>query len=750
MAGSNSNTIRWETDPATPDDGIVILTLDDPNRSANTMNADYLASMRSTVARLQEERDQLKGVIIASAKKTFFAGADLNDLRRVTSENADDFEDFLREVKAQLRAIETLGVPVVAAINGAALGGGFEIALAAHRRVIVDSSRAVVGFPEVTLGLLPGAGGVTRSVRMIGIAQALMGVLLQGQRLSPAQAKEMGFIDEIVPTVDDLIPAAKRWISEQDPAKPVQQPWDADPKYKIPGGTPSTPSFAANLPAFPANLRKQIKGANLPAPKAIMAAAVEGAQVDFDNALEIEGRYFLNLVTGQVAKNMIQAFFFDLNRVNGDRGRPAEAERYKAKKVVVLGAGMMGAAIAYVAAKAGVEVVLKDVSMEAAQRGKGHSEGLLAKAIERGRSTQAEAEALLSRITATDKPQDAEGADLMIEAVFEDPQVKRQVFAEVEPFLAADALLGSNTSTLPITGLSEYVSRPESFIGVHFFSPVDKMPLVELIRGERTTDETVFRALDFVRQIKKTPIVVNDSRGFFTSRVIGTFINEGIAMLAEGVPASTIEQASSQAGYPAPVLQLSDELNLKLMRKIRVAAEQAGEGGSGFDNPSAVEVIDRMLDEFERPGRLEGRGFYEYEAGRRVGLWHGLQEAFPHVGDPSALSLRDLEERMLFIEALESVKCVDERVIESVADANIGSIFGIGFPGWTGGVLQYINGYTPTTGSNAATGQTGLRAFVARARELAAKYGDRFEPPMSLVERAERGEPYGDELLATA
>jgi len=737
---SNESTVRWEQG----EDGIVVLTLDDPNQSANTMNGAYVDSMRAIVARLQEQKESIKGVIIASAKKTFFAGGDLNELKNVTPENAAEFGEFLREAKAQLRTLETLGVPVVAAINGAALGGGFEITLAAHHRVIVDDPKAVVGFPEVTLGLLPGAGGVTRSVRMIGIAQALMGVLLQGQRLKPAKAQELGFVDEVVPSTADLIPAAKKWIAENAEAR---QPWDADKKYKIPGGTPSTPSFAANLPAFPANLRKQLKGANMPAPLAIMSAAVEGAQVDFDSALEIEGRYFVKLASGQVAKNMIQAFFFDLNRVNGDRGRASDAETNTVKKVVVLGAGMMGAAIAYVAAKAGIEVVLKDVSLEAAQRGKGYSETLVKKAVERGRSTQEQADALLALITATDKAEAAAGADFVVEAVFEDPKVKEQVFAEIEPFLAPGALLGSNTSTLPITGLAEYVSRPDDFIGVHFFSPVDKMPLVELIKGDKTNDEAVYRALDFVKQIKKTPIVVNDSRGFFTSRVIGTFINEGISMLAEGVPAQSIEQASSQAGYPAPVLQLSDELNMKLMRKIRVAAHEAADSsGSGWETHPAEVVIDRMLDEFERPGRLEGKGFYEYADGKRTNLWPGLREAFPPIADPSSLSLRDLEERMLFIEALESVKCMDEGVIESVADANIGSIFGIGFPAWTGGVLQYINGYIPPT----STATAGVAGFVARARELAARYGDRFDPPASLVERAERGETFSDELVVTA
>ncbi|HET9094621.1 MAG TPA: 3-hydroxyacyl-CoA dehydrogenase NAD-binding domain-containing protein [Solirubrobacteraceae bacterium] len=737
MSSSDEGTIRWDRD----EDGIVLLTLDDPAQSANTMTAAYVESMRAIVARLQAEREQITGVVITSAKTTFFAGGDLNALRLVSRENAPEFSRFLAEAKAQLRAIETLGVPVVAAINGAALGGGLEIALAAHHRVIVDDPRAVIGFPEVNLGLLPGAGGVTRTVRMIGIANALMQVLLQGmKRFRPAESRDLGLVDEIVPSRAELIPAAKRWIAATAASgEAIGQPWDTDPKYRIPGGTPSTPSLAANLPAFPANLRKQIKGANMPAPLRIMAAAVEGAQVDFDHALEIESRYFIELATGQVAKNMIQAFWFDLNRVNGDRGRAPEAEPYRARRIVILGAGMMGAAIAYVAAKSGIEVVLKDVSLEAAQRGKGYSEKLVATAVERGRSTREQADALLALIHPTDRPQDAAGADLVIEAVFEDPSIKEQVWREIEPHVAPDALLGSNTSTLPITGLARYVTRPAEFIGIHFFSPVDRMPLVELIRGEGTSDEATYRALDFVKQIKKTPIVVNDSRGFYTSRVIGTFINEGISMLAEGVPPASIEQAASQAGYPAPVLQLSDELNLKLMRRIATAARDAvqAEGGTWVSHP-AEGVIERMLDEFDRPGRLERRGFYEYdEQGKRLGLWPGLRDAFPPVEDPAALSLRDLEERLLFIEAIEAVRCVDEGVIESVADANIGSIMGIGYPPWTGGALQYINGY-----------DGGLTGFVARARELAAVYGARFEPPASLVERAPRGEPYSDELVA--
>jgi 3-hydroxyacyl-CoA dehydrogenase/enoyl-CoA hydratase/3-hydroxybutyryl-CoA epimerase len=728
---AESTTIRWEKG----EDNIVVLTLDDPNQSANTMNAAYAESMAATLDRLEAEKDEIAGVVITSAKKTFFAGGDLNDLKQATPGNAPELAEMVRAGKAQLRRLETLGKPVVAAINGAALGGGLEIALATHHRIAVDDPRVQLGFPEVQLGLLPGAGGVVRSVRMLGIVDALMQLLMQGQRLRPAKAKEVGILDELVATREELIPAAKAWIAANADA---QQPWDVK-GYKIPGGTPSNPKLAQNLPAFPANLRKQLKGANYPAPHHIMAAAVEGAQVDFDTAIEIEGRYFVDLLTGQVSKNMIQAFFFDLQLVNGDRDRPEGIDPFKAKKVVVLGAGMMGAAIAYVCAKAGIEVVLKDVSQEAAERGKGYSQTLVEKAISRGRSTQEKGDALLALITPTADPAAAAGADLVIEAVFEDPAVKAQVFAEIEPHLAPDALLGSNTSTLPITQLAEGVGRPEEFIGLHFFSPVDKMPLLEIIKGEKTNQETLYRALDVAKQIKKTPIVVNDSRGFFTSRVIGTFINEGIAMLLEGVPAASIEQASNQAGYPAPVLQLTDELNMELSAKIRKAYKDAieAEGGTFASHP-AFAVVDHML-EAGRPGRLRGAGFYEYEDGKRVGLWKGLKDAFPPTEDPASISLKDLEERMLFAEALESVKCLDEGVIESVADANIGSILGIGFPGWTGGVLQYINGY-----------DGGVAGFVARARELAAEYGERFEPPASLAEKAERGESYSDEQLAVA
>ncbi|MDT7728430.1 MAG: 3-hydroxyacyl-CoA dehydrogenase / enoyl-CoA hydratase / 3-hydroxybutyryl-CoA epimerase [Actinomycetota bacterium] len=721
---TEAKTIRWDKDS----DGIVVLTLDDPKQSANTMNADYTESMGIIVDRLEAEKDSITGVVITSAKKTFFAGGDLNDLIKAKPEQAAEITAGSAKLKGDLRKLETFGKPVVAAINGAALGGGLEIALATHHRIAADVPGTVIGLPEVTLGLLPGGGGVIRTVRLLGIASAVMNVLVQGQRHKPAKALELGLIHEVVGSVDELVPRAKEWLKANPEAS--VQPWDVK-GYKIPGGTPNSPAFAANLPAFPANLRKQIKGANMPAPRAILAVAVEGSVVDFDTAIQIETRYFVSLVTGQVSKNMTKAFFFDLQAINSGGSRPEGYEKFKATKVGVLGAGMMGAAIAYVSAKAGIDVVLKDVTQEGAEKGKGYAAKIEEKALSRGKTTQEKSDALLARIKPTADAADFAGVDFVIEAVFESVDLKHKVFGEIEGIVNPDAVLGSNTSTLPITSLAEGVKRQEDFIGIHFFSPVDKMPLVEIIRGEKTSDATLAKVFDYTLQIKKTPIVVNDSRGFFTSRVIGTFINEAVAALGEGVEPASIEQAGSQAGYPAPPLQLMDELTLTLPQKIRKETRAAVEAEGGTWNAHASEaVIDRMVDEFDRKGRSTGAGFYDYdENGKRTGLWSGLRDTFK--SGSVEVPFEDLKERMLFAEALETVKCFDEGVLKTVEDANIGSIFGIGFPAWTGGVIQYINQYNG-----------GLKGFVARSRELAERYGDHFLPPESLVAKAEKGEIY--------
>lgn len=711
------NTIKWDKDA----DGIVTLTLDDPTGSANVMNEHYQESMQNAVARLVAEKDSITGVVITSAKKTFFAGGDLKGMIKLGPEDAAAAFATVEAVKTPLRTLETFGKPVVAAINGAALGGGLEIALACHRRIAADVKGSVLGLPEVTLGLLPGGGGVTRTVRMFGIQKAFMEVLSQGTRFKPAKAKEIGLVDELVASVDELVPAAKAWIKANPDAH--VQPWDAK-GYRMPGGTPSSPALAAILPSFPALLRKQLKGAPMPAPRAILAAAVEGAAVDFDNASRIEGRYFTSLVTGQVSKNMIQAFFFDLQSINSGGSRPKGIEPVKINKIGVLGAGMMGAGIAYVSAKAGYDVVLKDVSLEAAERGKAYSEKLEAKALERGRTTKEKSDALLARITPAADPAALKGVDFVIEAVFENQELKHKVFQEIEDIVEPTALLGSNTSTLPITGLATGVKRQEDFIGIHFFSPVDKMPLVEIIKGEKTSDEALARVFDYTLAIGKTPIVVNDSRGFFTSRVIGTFVNEALAMLGEGVEPASIEHAGSQAGYPAPPLQLSDELNLELMHKIATATRKAAEDAGVSYAPHPAEIVVEKMIELGRPSRLKGAGFYEYVDGKRTQLWPGLREAFN--SGSSQPPLQDMIDRMLFAEALETQKCLDENVLTTTADANIGSIMGIGFPAWTGGSAQFIVGYSGPLG-------TGKEAFVARARELAAKYGDRFLPPASLT-----------------
>ncbi|MFJ4840894.1 3-hydroxyacyl-CoA dehydrogenase NAD-binding domain-containing protein [Streptomyces sp. NPDC088746] len=722
---TESTTIRWEQDET----GVVTLVLDDPNQSANTMNQGFKESIAAVAERAEAEKDSIRGIIYTSAKKTFFAGGDLKDMIRIGPENAQAAFDAGTAIKNSLRRIETLGKPVVAAVNGAALGGGYEIALAAHHRIALDAPGSRIGLPEVTLGLLPAGGGVTRTVRLMGITDALLKVLLQGTQYTPRQALENGLVHEVAATREEMLDKARAFI---DAHPESQQPWDVK-GYRIPGGTPSNPKFAANLPAFPANLKKQLAGAPMPAPRNIMAAAVEGSQVDFETAQTIEARYFTELVTGQVAKNMIQAFFFDLQAVNSGASRPAGVEERQVRKVAVLGAGMMGAGIAYSCARAGIEVVLKDVTAEAAAKGKAYSEKLLAKALSRGRTTEAKRDELLARITPTGDPADLAGCDAVIEAVFEDTALKHKVFQEIQDIVDPDALLCSNTSTLPITALAEGVTRPADFIGLHFFSPVDKMPLVEIIKGEKTGDEALARAFDLVRRIKKTPIVVNDSRGFFTSRVIGHFINEGVAMVGEGAEPASVEQAAAQAGYPAKVLSLMDELTLTLPRKIRVETRRAVEeaGGTWATHP-ADEVVDRMVDEFGRPGRSGGAGFYEYgEDGGRGALWTGLREHFTKPG--TDIPFEDMKERMLFSEALDSVRCLEENVLMTVADANIGSIMGIGFPAWTGGVLQYINGY-----------EGGLPGFVARARQLAERYGDRFLPSAYLVEKAEKGETFHD------
>jgi 3-hydroxyacyl-CoA dehydrogenase/enoyl-CoA hydratase/3-hydroxybutyryl-CoA epimerase len=701
--------IRWDRS----EDDVVTLTLDAPNSSANTMDDAFTTALGETVDRLVTEKP--KGVIITSAKKTFFAGGDLDDLIQASPERKGQLLATITGIKRRLRQLETLGIPVVAAINGAALGGGLEIALACHYRVVLDAPGTRLGFPEVTLGLLPGAGGVVRSVRLLGLTTALTQLLLQGQRLRPASALKLGLIHEVVDEPAQLIEKAKAFINANPRS---QQPYDVK-GYRVPGGTPSSPSFAGLLPAFPANLRKQLKGAYLPAPHHTLCAAVESLQVDVDTAFTIEGRYFADLATGQTSKNFIQAFWFDLNRINGGGGRPEGVDKFVPKKIAVLGAGMMGAGIAYVAARAGIDVVLKDVSREAAERGVGYSRNLLEKQVTRGRLSAGERDAVLEKIHPTAENADLAGAELVIEAVFEDAELKHKVLADAAA-AAPHALIASNTSTLPITGLTEGAGLAD-LVGIHFFSPVEKMPLIELIVGERTSPEAVAKAYDFSRQIGKTPIVVRDSRGFFTSRVFGTFVLEGAALLAEGLPAMSIERAALQAGFPAGPLTLLDEVTLTLPLKIE---EQ---GGDSVPHPG-LGVLRTLVKEHNRTGKAAGAGFFDWQPEKR--LWPGLAEVFPPAADgfvpgATAIRFREAQDRMLFMMAVETARCFEEGVLSSAEDANIGSIMGIGFPPAYGGVAQFVDQYPG-----------GVAAFVARADELAAKFGDRFRPPALLRDKA--------------
>ncbi|WEK11458.1 MAG: 3-hydroxyacyl-CoA dehydrogenase NAD-binding domain-containing protein [Candidatus Pseudomonas colombiensis] len=700
-------------------DQIVVLTLDMPGQSANTMNAVYRDAMAATLARLQAEQASIAGVIITSAKKTFFAGGDLNELIKVGKPEARAFYDHVLDLKGQLRTLETFGKPVVAAINGTALGGGWEICLACHHRIALDDSGLRIGLPEVTLGLLPGGGGVVRMVRLLGLEKALP-YLLEGRKVRAQQALQAGLIDELAADRPALLGQARAWILANPQAK---QPWDIK-GYQIPGGTPAQPKVAQMLAIAPSILRAKTQGC-FPAPEKILCAAVEGAQVDFDTAQLIEARYFTELVTGQVAKNMIGAFWFQLNQVNAGSSRPQGVAPYVTKKVGVLGAGMMGAGIAHVSAVAGVEVVLKDISMAAAEKGKAHSAALLDKQVARGQLNQAQRETTLARIHCSEDDADLAGCDLIIEAVFEDRALKAKVSAAAREVVGAEAVMASNTSTLPITGLATAVPNPDKFIGLHFFSPVEKMPLVEIIKGAQTSDATLARGFDFVRQINKTPIVVNDRRGFFTSRVFGTFTNEGIAMLGEGIAAPMIETEARKAGMPVGPLAISDEVSLSLMSHIReqTAKDLHAEGKVANSHP-AFAVIDALVHEYQRPGKAAGGGFYDYPAQGQKHLWPTLRTRFYQAD--AQIPPQDVRDRLLFVQAIETVRCLEEGVLQSTADANIGSILGIGFAAWTGGALQFINQY-------------GLKDFIARAQYLAEQYGQRFAPPALLLEKASQG-----------
>jgi 3-hydroxyacyl-CoA dehydrogenase/enoyl-CoA hydratase/3-hydroxybutyryl-CoA epimerase len=697
-------------------ENIVTITMDMQGRSANVINEAFARLWSDTLDRLEKEKSDIAGVILTSAKSTFFAGADIDDLYKQTDSKL--IFEMCESLKGQLRRLEVLGKPVVAALNGAALGGGLEIALACHYRIALNNPKAQFGLPEVGLGLLPGGGGIIRLTRMIGLQPALP-LLTEGKRLKVKEALANGLINEIAETSEEMMERAKIWIKANPKAI---NPWD-DKGFKFPGGDARNPKVASMIPIVPAMTKKKTYG-NYPAVEAIINTAVEGSVVDFETACRIESRYFTSLAAGQISKNMITAFWYNLNAINAGGSRPKGFEKYITKKVGVLGAGMMGAGIAYVSALSGIEVVLKDVSREAAEKGKSYSENLLKKRVSRGKMTKEKAEEILSKIQPTDTSSDMEGCDLIIEAVFEDRALKAKVTQETESVMEASGTFASNTSTLPITGLAEASQRPKQFIGLHFFSPVDKMPLVEIICGAQTEDATLARAFDYVLQIKKTPIVVNDSRGFYTSRVFATYVLEGIAMLGEGQHPRIIESAGLKAGMPVGPLALTDEVSLSLMEHIRKqTVEDLRAEGKPIPYHPAYEVSEKLL-ELGRKGKAAGAGFYEYPKEGAKFLWPELTTLFPL---KESYAQQEMVDRMLFVQALDTVRCLEEGVLRSVADANIGSIFGWGFSPFNGGTLQFINSY-------------GLKQFIERAQQLQAKYGDRFSVPKLLAEMAEKGE----------
>lgn len=705
------HTIRYEHIATQDGCGQVIqITFDEAGSPVNTMSESWQNDLEQATLQVLADRERLgaalKGIVLASAKSSFFAGADLKATLRLTEQDAPAAFRRIERMKKSFRTLETLGIPVVACLNGTALGGGWEVALIAHQRIAVDDPKIQFGLPEVTLGLMPGATGVTKMTRLLGLMGA-QPYLLEGKTFNPAQAQALGLVQTLVPQANALLPAALAYIAAHPQA---QQPWDAK-DYKMPGGTPSQPKIAAGLALAPAILSKTTRR-RYPAPEAVLSAMVEGAQVDYDTALRIESRYLARLMTSQSARNMINTFFFDLNAIKAGKSRPTGVARFRPAKVGILGAGMMGAGIAWAQASKGITSVLKDVSQDKAEAGKAYSARLAQKRVEKGSLTPEASQALLARIQPTSNAADLAGCELIIEAVFENRPLKAAVTREAEPQLAAGGFFASNTSTLPISGLAQASARPEKFIGIHFFSPVDKMKLVEIIRGQATDDETVARAFDYVQALGKVPIVVHDSRGFYTSRTFGTYVMEGAAMLSEGIPAAVIENAAMQAGMPVGPLAVLDETALSLSVHVleQTRADYAAEGKS-YSASAGEQLVERMVKEYQRPGRAGGGGFYDYPAGGKKQLWPELRRLFENPDQP--WNLQELQDRLLYRQAIETARCLAEGVLTSTHDANIGSIFGIGFPAWTGGAMQFIYG-------------TGVDAFLARADQLARQHGPGF------------------------
>ncbi len=699
-------------------DGVAILTLNNADESMNVVSDDWLGEMNAVIAQLRDDA-AVTGVVITSGKKAFMAGADLKALvegyGRLTKHQAFEFS---QQATKMHRALETMGKPVVCAMNGLALGGGFELALACHYRVLADDPKAVVGLPEVNVGLLPGSGGTQRLARMIGV-QAALDLLLTGRSLAPADALKAKIVDELAPA-GDVVAAAKAWLATGP--NPVRK-WDvkgyAAPEQRM----MIIPEVAMGFSVGVAQVVDKA-GYNMPAAPAILSAVFEGIQLPMDKALSVESKYFAKLLTDPVARNIIRTTF--ISKLAAEKGarRPAGVPKTTFTKVGVLGAGMMGAGIALVSAQAGIDVVLLDRDVATAEKGKGYSAKVFGKQVAKGSMTQEKADSILARITPTDDFAQLEGCQMVIEAVFEDLGIKAETTRKAEAVIPADAIFASNTSTLPIGQLAEASARPAQFIGTHFFSPVDRMGLVEVIMGKQTAPETLAKALDFVAQVRKTPIVVNDSRGFYTSRVFRMMIFEGVAMLEEGVEPARIENAAKAAGFPVGPLALLDEVTMEL--PVKILEDAAGEAGNTYTIENGMAVLKRMIA-LGRGSRKAGGGFYAYPEGAPKHLWKGLAEEFPVAAQQPEQD--ELKARLLYAQAIETARCFEEGVIETSEDGDLGAVYGWGFPAWTGGTLSFID-------------TIGITEFVAESDRLAQLYGSRFAPSAWLRAKAAKGEGF--------
>jgi 3-hydroxyacyl-CoA dehydrogenase / enoyl-CoA hydratase / 3-hydroxybutyryl-CoA epimerase len=712
-------------------DGIALVTWDSPGRSMNVIDAAVRDELAAIIEQVTAD-GAIKGVVLTSGKDSFCAGADLTVLQEASrnyaallksqgevAANQQVFDDS-RRTSVLYRRIETCGKPWVAAINGVAVGGGFELTLACHHRVAADNDKTRLGLPEIKVGLFPGAGGTQRVARIMPPGDALQ-FLLKGDQVAASRAKAMKLVDEVVPA-GELIKTAKAWIAAGGSAT---APWDSD-NFKLPGG----PVYSkAGLLAFtPANaIYRRETYDNYPAARAIMQVVYEGLQLPFDQALRVESRYFAKILRSPQAAAMIRSLFVSTQEINKGARRPVGVPARKFKKIGVIGAGFMGGSIAYVSALAGLDVVLIDRDDETAANGKAHSQKLVGDQIARGRTTAADGDALLKRIVPTADFTALKDCELVIEAVFEDRKVKDEVIARAQNVIGADAIFGSNTSTLPITSLAEAAKDRARFIGIHFFSPVDRMMLVEIIMGRETGDAALAAALDYVRAIKKTPIVVNDSRGFYTSRAVSTYLREGHLLLLDGVPAAMIENAGRMAGMPVGPLALNDEVAVDLSWKILKAAE-ADLGAKGVDARQKA-LLQNMVEGRGRLGRKNSKGFYDYPANGPKRLWPGLAELQAEKLDPDTIDVGELKARLLAIQALESARCVEEGVVTDMREADVGSILGFGFAPFTGGTISYIDGM-------------GTGAFVELCNGFAGRYGERFRPGKLLLDMAKAGDTF--------